>query len=413
MKILAISIVCPYPLDAGGSIAYFKSLNQMRAIHEVTLVCPEPKESDRKKLETLWPDVNFSFFHIGDGEHQDTFLRKVVNVFKAKKTQNKSEEFRSQMQLNRLDFVNYYFNDLVEIVQKKCKENQFDTAIVDFIDLISIVHFLPKNIKKLFVHHEIKYQRLQAEYTSIGEDNIADQWFINNIKALEVYHMNAYDRVLALSDLDKNRLEEAGVKSEKIRVSPAAVEINDHDINKPFVFKNKLAFLGPDNHFPNLDGVDWFLENIWPKIYQNHPEIQFNIIGKWTEHNKKRYFEVPNVVFKGFVKNLEDELNGAIMLVPLRIGGGMRMKILEGAAYHCPIVATYTGAEGLPVIEGTHCLLAETIEEFTQKCNSLIQNTALQNELIIHSQALFENRYSEEQVGKIREEILHDCLKSS
>jgi glycosyltransferase involved in cell wall biosynthesis len=412
MKILAVSIVCPYPLDGGGSIAYFKSLDQIRGKHELTLICPEPSESDRLKLLEVWPDVEFSFFHIGDVGYKPTILRTIVNLFKSKKTASKKAEFRSQMQLDRLDFVNYYFNDLVEIVQKKCLEKSFDLIQVDFIDLVSLVYFLPKNVKTIFVQHEIKHRRLLAEYQSLALENVSDLWYINNIKALEVAHMNAYDKVIVLSDLDKARLTDDGVRIEKLVTAPASIHISEHDINKPFVFKNKLVFLGPDNHFPNLDGVDWFLEKVWPKLTLSFPELEFHVMGKWNESNKTRYISIPKVHFKGYVENLDDELDGAFMLVPLRIGGGIRMKILEGAAYHCPIVSTVVGAEGLPVVDGIHCLLPSTADEFIEKIKTLINDEELQNKLTINAQSIFESAYSEDQIGEIRNQIIIDCVNS-
>jgi glycosyltransferase involved in cell wall biosynthesis len=412
MKIIAVSIVCPYPLDGGGSIAYFKSLDQIRIKHELTLVCPEPSEPDKIKLLELWPDVDFCFFHIGDTDYKPSILRTLVNLFKSKKEIPKKDDFRSQMQLGRLDFVNYYFNDLVEIVQKKCKEKSFDLAQIDFIDLVSLVYFLPKSIKTIFVQHEIKHRRLSAEYASLETESVADLWYINNIKALEVAHMNAYDKVIVLSDLDKKRLIEDGVKEEKLVTAPASIHISQHDINQPFVFKNKLVFLGPDNHFPNLDGVDWFLEKVWPKLSSTYPELEFHVMGKWSENNKNRYAQLSKVIFKGFVENLEDELDGAFMLVPLRIGGGIRMKILEGAAFHCPMLSTVIGAEGLPVIDGQHCLLASTTEEFIEKTKQLLSDPILQNKLIINAESLFKNGYSEEQIGEIRNQIILDCVNS-
>ena len=89
-------------------------------------------------------------------------------------------------------------------------------------------------------------------------------------------------------------------------------------------------FLGPEAHYPNLDAVNWFLEESWPKISKAHPEVKFQIISKWSEEFKKLHIDKPNIEFLGFVEDLSQAFDGAIMIVPLRIVSGMRMKILEG-----------------------------------------------------------------------------------
>ncbi len=411
MNVLSISTVCPYPLDAGGSIGYFKALDQLRKNHTLTLVCPEPAIEYKEKFLSLWPDVRFNFFKGGGEPYSPTRLRKIVNLFKPKAKPNKIEYFRSQSQLDRLDFTSYFYNDFIEIVQKTCSDIKFDLIQVDFIDAINIVHFLPKNVKKIFVHHEIKHRRLTSEHTLLGQNQIGDLWFIQNIKALEVAHLNTYDKVLVLTEVDKIRLIEDGVNPEILAVSPLAIELKEKAINQPFTFKNKLVFLGPDDHFPNLDGVDWFLERIWPNLNKSYPDLGFQVVGKWTPKNIERYKHISNVKFLGFVKKLESALEGAIMIVPLRIGGGMRMKILEGASFSCPIVSTQVGAEGLPVINGDHCLLADTAQEFENSIKKLISDSLLQNKLITASKIVFKDAYSEDQCGIIRENIISSVTK--
>ncbi len=411
MKILSISTVCPYPLDAGGSIGYFKALAQLQENHDLTLICPEPSPTDKDKFMALWPDVNFNFFKGGGEVYAPTRLRRLVNLFKPKVNPSKLEDFRSQSQLDRLDFTSYFFNDFIDVVQNVCDKSVFDLIQVDFIDTIAIGYFLPKNTPKIFVHHEIKHRRLKSEYELLGQKDKGDLWFIENIKALEVSHLNTYDKVIVLTEIDKNRLVEDGVKSDLLTVSPLAIELKDKAVNQPFVFKNKLAFLGPDNHYPNLDGVDWFLEKIWPGVSIKFPDLQFEIIGNWSQKNLERYKNISKIKFSGYVKKLETSLDGAIMIVPLRIGGGMRMKILEGASFSCPIISTRVGAEGLPVIDNEQCLLADTESEFSAAIDKLLNDSKLQNRLIQSSKAIFKESYSEAECGKIREQIINSLTK--
>ncbi len=406
MNILLVTVVFPYPINDGGRSGTFKLIEYLRFKHNITLVCPSCSLTNHQKLQELWPNVTILTFHspknISEGFDLKSFIKKTIV---GQKKPSKIEIFKNNMVLNSTDLVKYYFSNLIQLVQNELNKNSYDLIQVDFIELAPLIHFLPENIKKVFVHHELRYKRMALEYATLGYKDVAEEWKIANTKLLEIGLLNAFDKVICLTEIDKKTLEIDGVMERKIEVSPLPVEITEHPINQPFVFSKRLVFLGPEVHFPNLDGVDWFLNNCWTKLLKSDPRLRLSILGKWSDEAKIMFSEFRNVTFEGFVEDLSSVMKGSIMIVPLRIGSGMRMKILEGAAWHVPMVSTSIGAEGLPMKNMENCILADSPSEFIDGILTLSADTELQNMFVKNAKNIIKLGYSVAECGQIRNVI--------
>lgn len=403
MEILMISTVLPFPLDAGGSIGLFKIIDDLRQRNNITLICPFNTETNVNGLKKELPNVDIRVFGKKILEKEKVDLRYIAKRILT--TQKVAPLAKMLLDTNNL--IPYFMDDLIEVTKQVLAEKTYDAIEVDFIEIAPIIHFLPKNIKKVFVHHEIRHRRMMQEYQTLGNQaHEGEIWKIENTKVFEIGLLSLYDKVLVLTDNDKIKLIEDGVDKKKIEVSPLPVEIKETTINQPFDFKNKLIYLGPEIHYPNYDAIKWFLENCWIQILQKNPKLKLEIIGKWSKESISLFSAYKHVVFKGYVQHLEHELDGAIMIIPLRIGGGMRMKILEGAAWHTPMISTSIGAEGLPMIHEENCFIANTDTEFINGILELCENPKLQDSFVKKSKKLFEIDFSAETCGQKRENIL-------
>ena len=406
MDILLVTVVFPYPVNDGGRSGTFKLIEYLRKEHNITLVCPSCTAVNHQKLQELWPNVKLLTFqnsdNVTEGFNLKGFIKKTIS---GQKKPSKMDIFKGSMVLNTTDLVRYYFSNLIPLVEAELNLKSYDLVQVDFIELAPLVHFLPQNIKKIFVHHELRYKRMRLEYNTLGYKDVAEEWKIANTKLLEIGLMNAFDKVICLTETDRKILEMDGVEREKLEVSPLPVEIIEHPINQPFQFSKRLVFLGPEVHFPNLDGVDWFLNNCWAKLLKNDPRLRLSILGKWSHEGRKLFAEHRNVTFEGFVEDLSTIMEGAIMIVPLRIGSGMRMKILEGAAWHVPMVSTSIGAEGLPINNKENAILADTVQEFIEGVLTLSRDPELQNKFVKNAKLIIKLGYSVEECGQIRNDI--------
>lgn len=409
MKILIISVVYPYPADAGGSAGTFKMIDFLRKSNHITLVCPQTAPENHRELKNIWHDVEIQM--IGpESSPEPKFSFKEFIKKKVRKTQEKEDVFKQSMLFFRPSFIEYYFDNLIDLVKGLCKKTQYDLAVVEFIDMAPIAEFLPKNLCKVFVHHEIRHRRMGLEFNTLQNKPVGGEWKIFNTKLLEVALINRFDKVICLTEQDKIFLEQDGVSPEKLEVSPLSVQITDHNTNIPFNFANRLVYLGPEIHFPNLDAVDWFLTNCWMPLKRLFPDLKFEVVGKWKKETQSKYDKLPGVIFHGYIEDLEDVLEGAIMVVPLRIGSGMRMKILEGASWHMPIVSTNIGAEGLPMKNGENCFLSDSPADFVEAVSKLINSKELQEQFIENSREIIRTDYSIEECGKRRLEIFEKLV---
>ncbi len=411
MNILLATLVFPYPINDGGKSGTFRMVDSLRENNTVTLIVPESTETHLSELKKLWPDVNIKTFSQSPGIPKDGMIVNFLkNITGRKQKLTQEQVMEQEMQLHTSNLVNYYFEDLLNVFQGEILLGIFDLVQIDFIDIAPLVHFIPPQIPKIFVHHEIRYKRMMLEKATLPQHRAADDWKIQNTRILEIGLINRFDKVVCLTETDKQILLEDGVSKDKLEVSPLPMVMFEHEINQPFVSENRLIFLGPDQHYPNLDGIDWFLSNCWGEIQRLNPGVKLSVVGRWSEEKKKWFDGYENVSFEGFVPDLETVMRGSVMIVPLRIGSGMRMKILEGVSYHVPVVSTSVGAEGLPMVNDINCKIADSASDFIVATHQLLNNAELQNMFTEHASKILTEDYSSPECGKKRESIYRRAL---
>jgi glycosyltransferase involved in cell wall biosynthesis len=166
---------------------------------------------------------------------------------------------------------------------------------------------------------------------------------------------------------------------------------------------------GSLRYAPNIDGADWLVGDIGPLLRHRIPNVQIRLVGRATA-GVERHNHPPQVVVTGQVPDMEPELERAdLAVVPLRIGSGTRLKILESFAHRIPVVSTRLGADGLDVEDGVHLLLADDAEAFADACQRLLTDPELRQRLVNAAEALYLDRYewtaAKEKVGRLVSEV--------
>lgn len=133
-----------------------------------------------------------------------------------------------------------------------------------------------------------------------------------------------------------------------------------------------LGFIGLYSYAPNFEGVRWFLQEVWPIIRRAVPGIRFRLVGRDTDGSLKP--TAPGVDALGWLNDPADEIaTWSAMVVPIRLGGGTRIKLVDAFSRRCPVVSTRFGAYGYPVEHGRQLLLADDPAEFAQACIQLVR----------------------------------------
>lgn len=419
--ILFITPYVPFPLNSGGNQGQFHMIDEIRKHYDASMIfeVPETEKQHFEQLKALWPDVHFMpYFEQAAVRPKPKkklfkkFRRHIKSLFKKRQVadnlpqedfvRKNSTLFHSCLQSVKEDFVRHL---------NHCLEQNFDIIQVEFYEFLSLIHcqgMKKSRAKKIFVHHELRYVRNEREMALYKEISPFDQYLFNASKEYETTTLDLYDHVITVSDTDKELLKKQ--LSKPVYASPSVIQQNSPGAGAPL--QNKIVFIGGFYHFPNRDGIMWFLENCWPAIAVAIPDIQLDIIGPNWEYGTLGVSKdsVSRIHCKGYVEDLSDAIAGCIMIVPLRIGSGMRMKIIDGVNNQCSIVTTTIGVEGIDLVSGENCLIADKAKDFAHAVIHLANNPDVRIKMLENMQKTALLQHPEKQLEK-RLHVYSDILK--
>ena len=170
--------------------------------------------------------------------------------------------------------------------------------------------------------------------------------------------------------------------------------------------QNSMLFLGSLDWQPNRDALLYFLREILPKIQAANPQANLRVVGRQPATKLREQVEgIRGVEWIGEVPEIRPHFaRAAVVLVPLRIGGGSRIKILESLSMGKAVVTTQIGAEGLDVVSGVHCLIADTPADFAQSVVQLLRDPEQAAELGRKGRELVVQQYDWSRLAKILEQ---------
>lgn len=435
MRLLYITPYVPYPLNNGGNQAFFTLTDLVRREHDVSVLLFIHNSKDAENvqaLKKLWQNVTFYLYESERfTTHADldkaiidsmpfwdrtlcrmfTYLRQSLK----RKVKRRVVKYtvsspdwlldgdlvrtRSTLFMRTDDLVPGFCSYVQKIASKG-----FDAVQVEFYDYLPLVFFFPEKIKKVFVHHEIRFVRNENELHLFKESFPSDILRFEKEKAQEVFYLSKFDKIVTLTEIDKEILS-GYVPKEKIIVSPAITHTVEFE-RKEFRKATELVFTGSGAHFPNVDAMVWFCRCVVPQLRKSLPAVpKINVVGQWDDDLKRGLQAIcPELHFPGYVEDLQTFLNGKLSIVPVRIGSGMRMKILDSIFAATPMVTTSKGCEGLPMVDGENCLIADDEKTFAQAVCRLMDDAELQEKLanaaqhsktnMLDEQELFQRRLS-------------------
>ncbi len=136
-----------------------------------------------------------------------------------------------------------------------------------------------------------------------------------------------------------------------------------------------VVFTGKMDFRPNVDAMVWFYDRVWPLVRDAVPDVHLYVVGKSPHARLSSLARDPAITVTGYVEDILPYFGGAdVYVVPLRVGGGTRLKVLEAMAAGLPLVSTTLGVEGISLVPGTHALLADTPLEFSRAIHSLLKD---------------------------------------
>lgn len=439
-KLLYINTYIPYPLNSGGNQAFFTITNYIRKQYDLSLLLYIHNSKDMenvKELQELWPDVTFYLYEPHEQPKTNPYAympwpdRTICTVFDflwhslkrkvnrrvrrynnrvAKNGEHEGDMVRSNSTLFMVnEDMTSSFMEYVKLISSK----GFDIVQVEFYDYLQLVYVLPKTTKKVFVHHELRFVRNENELQFFKHPKFTDHILFEELKWKEIGALNAYDAVVTLTEIDKDILCRY-LSPNKVFSSPALTKTVTQE-RLQFKPCKDLVFVGSGSHFPNADGMVWFCKEVVPLLQQKDISLPtIYVTGEWKKELQEDLKKLcPTLHFTGFVDDLQQFLNGKISVVSIRIGSGMRMKILDSISAAAPIVTTSKGCEGLPMVHHKNCLIANSAENFAQAIEEILTDVKLQEQLVISAQNTETSMLNEEELFKKRTDVYNALLGNS
>lgn len=217
-----------------------------------------------------------------------------------------------------------------------------------------------------------------------------------------------------MSDTDAERLRRLAPAARTLTV-PNGVDIEAlRPVPEAEIIPGRVVFLGPTYMFPNKDAVEFFLAEMWSAIRRSEPGATFEIIGKASAVDRDRYAGVEGVIPRGYVTDIRPYLGrAACSVVPIRVGGGTRLKILDAWAMGKAVVSTSVGCEGLGAVDGENILIRNEPGGFTSAVLAVLRDEQLRRRLGQGGRATVERNYSWDAVGGVLRGAYRDLIASS
>lgn len=274
----------------------------------------------------------------------------------------------------------------------------FDAIVCDFLPpVVNLPARLPCPAI-LFTHNvEAEIWRRHAENAAnpLSLYLLTQQW--KRMLRFEARALARFDLVLAVSDADSRTFSSLypGALRAPVHVVPTGV---DTSFFRPDagagVRPLHLVFTGSMDWLPNEDGMLYFVRDILPHIRQAEPEATLSIIGRAPTPAVRRLAEQAGIDVTGRVDDVRPHIAaGAVYVVPLRIGGGTRLKIYEAMAMAKAVVSTTVGAEGLPVTSGQNVVIADEPADFAQAVVRLLRDTAARRRIENEARRIVVEKY--------------------
>jgi len=394
MKIIFLTQILPYPPNAGPKVKTWNVLRFLRQSgYQITLVSfVRPNEIEYiPDLEKICEEVHPVPIH----------RSRIADVGYMVKSYLTGRPFL----IERDDL-----RPMQIIVDQLVGENDFHFIHADQLTMVQFAirgasAFPNKKPKVIFDAHN-------AVWTIVERMKENALFFMKPILAVEAKRIKKYegdllrvvDHVLAVTEIDKNLLEEAlryskpktSDSASPMTVIPIAVDTGLlKPINRNVVSKN-IVTLGTLHYPPNADGIRWFFNEVFPLVLERIPDATLTIIGKNPPQDFLELAEksLGKIKVTGYVDSLVPYLEeSAIMVVPVRAGGGMRVRILEAFAYAMPVVTTTVGLEGIQAVPNEEVLVADTSLDFADAVARLLGDDVLQDELSRKGRNLAEIKY--------------------
>jgi sugar transferase (PEP-CTERM/EpsH1 system associated) len=401
MNILWIKTELLHPIDKGGKIRTYNMLKELKREHRITYLTLDDGTADAAARERA-----IEYCHD---------LVCVPHTQRQKFTAGFYAELFSNL-LSSLPYAIKKYTSLELRQEISRRAGDCDVVVCDFLAPAANV---PANLGKptvLFQHNVeamIWKRHCEVQINPLKKAYLFAQW--KKMRAFERRMCRSFDSVVAVSQDDCEQMR-SEYGAENVFDVPTGV---DTEFFRPSGVEksapHNLVFTGSMDWLPNEDGIRYFTEQIMPRIKSQIPDATLTVVGRNPYQSLVELAKNDDsIIVTGRVDDVRPYMErAAAYVVPLRVGGGTRLKIFEAMAMEKPIVSTTIGAEGLPVSDGAELLLADTPESFAAAVVKVLQDNDLANELAQRAANLVREEFGWQKVAERFAKICEGALIAS
>jgi glycosyltransferase involved in cell wall biosynthesis len=399
LKLLWLKTGPLHPLDTGGKIRTYNMLRELNRRHELTYLSLCPPGCDRRVLAAA---AEYSGRQVWI-PWQET--RKGSLAFYAELARNS---------FSRMPYViaKYRSHRMTEEIHRLETELRPDLIICDFLTpAVNLFANGGSKTRTLLFQHNVEsliWRRLYENSGGLKRLYFRQQW--RRLESFERDVCRRCDGVVGVSAADCQIMRREFGLSNVLGEVPTGVDTSFYAPMNAERKPQSLVFLGSMDWMANIDGACWFADAIFPLIREPFPQVTLTIVGrKPTPRVLELAQKHPGIRVTGTVEDVRPFLaESQVLVVPLRVGGGTRLKIFEGMATGIPVVSTRIGAEGLPVTHEQVILLADSPGDFAGCVTRLLASEPLRARIGDAGLKLVRERCGWERITDVFEQY---CLK--
>ncbi|TVR82374.1 MAG: glycosyltransferase [Saprospirales bacterium] len=389
MKILQLCKKFPLPLKDGESIAVTylsRALNDLGC--EVTLLAMNTSKHYINLDDVKHLSGHYKSIHTVDIDNAIKPVQALKNLFSSDSYH--VSRFRSDAFSQKLEEL--------------LKSENYDIVQLETLYLAPYMETIRRHSDALVVMRSHNIEHEIWDRITHNTRFLPKKWYIKylskKLKNFELGVLNDYDFLVPISQRDLQKFRNLGYMN-GARTIPIGIDFKDYNPNMNSFRKNpSVSFIGSLDWIPNYEGINWFLNEVWPDVHEKFPELELHIAGRNTPDDLYRWSK-SKVLIHGEVRDAREFINQhPMMIVPLLSGSGMRAKILEGMALGKVVITTSMGLEGIEAQHNEQVLVADSPEEYLECFQKCLSDTELMINISKNAQKFVSENFNNYELAK-------------
>lgn len=401
-RLLFLCQTLPYPPDGGVAIRSYNTLRLLARAFDITALCfyrwksgaLRPKIKDAIDALSKFGDIEA--FPIPQEHSRGRLL---------------ADHLRSVVTRRVYTVQAYESRPFRRRLARSIADCGFDMVHLDSLDLSAYLPYL-RSLPTVCVHHNVESQLLRRR-APLERSSFRRAYLAHQAELMEHEEQRWCPRValnVAVSRSDADALRSLAPDA-RIAVVPNGVDTSWFEPKRGR--DHGVIFVGGTTWFPNRDALDYFARSILPLVRHAKPDVPIRWVGRATHEERSQYQQF-GIELTGYVPDIRPHVqDAACFIVPLRVGGGTRLKILDAWAMGKAVVSTSIGCEGLEAKDGSNILIRDSEETFAEAVIQLLNDAELRHRLGANARATAEQIYSWEVIGNVLLSGYRDVLAAS